>query len=970
MLKQGDYEMWRLMIEQYFQVQDYALWDVIENGNSFKPVAQTTTNDIGTSTTLIPGPVTTEEKAQKKNGVKARSMLLMVLPNEHLMTFSQYKDAKTLFATIQTRFGGNETTKKTRKTILKQMYENFSDPSTNLRNKLDLDTMSFDDLYNNLKIVEQEVKGTTNLSSGLNSQNIAFVSSPSCTNEVNTAYRVSTANTQANPASTQVNTVSTQPKNQNSKNWNQDSSRRIVNVEDTSSNAMVAIGGASFDWSFMADDEVPKNIALMDFLNSKLDLSNSGLEEFQQPEFEGYGPKTSKSVCEDISNKVKEYPDAPLVKDRVLDNKDCSVESLVVVEKKTVVPTSTKVDFLELNNKKNQPRPVNTARPRLVNTVRPRPVNTTRPNSVVVNAVRVNQSHPQKEDQSYVDSGYSRHMTRNMSYLSDFKEFDRGYVTFKGGAKGGRITSKGTLKTAYTNSDYAGASLDRKSTTGGCQFLRSRLISWQCKKQTVVANSIIEAEYVAAASYNKGKTVNGEEQIQALVDKKKVIITETSVRSDLHLEDAEDGVKFLMFPRFVQVFLDSQVEGMLKHKEMYVTPSHTKKIFANIKRQGKDFSGKVTPLFENMMVQPQEDRGEDSEIPTDSHHTPTVTQPSTSSQPQQKHKSKKFKKRITKVSQLSDSTHDVADEHVTTTSNDPLLSVEDRQKLSELMELCTQLQSRVLTLETTKANQALEIRSLKRKVKKLKKKANKKTHKLKRLYKIGSSTRVESSEDAGLDMSDTSILNDEEVVAEKKVSTAGPVSIAGEVVTTAGVEVSIAAITSQISMNEITLAKALIYINTSKPKAKVIVMQEPSETPTPTLIDSSQQPSKAKDKGNAKMIELEKPLKRKDQIMIDEEVARNLEAQLLGSSMKYCQSKISEDKAVDDMDNLLFQTLKIMLEHHVEDNIWKYQQGTAKVLNWKRFDSCGVYCVTTQNMVYYILVEKMYPLTRNILHQM
>ncbi|GJZ41766.1 hypothetical protein Tco_0588652 [Tanacetum coccineum] len=54
---------------------------------------------------------------------------------------------------------------------------------------------------------------------------------------------------------------------------------------------------------------------------------------------------------------------------------------------------------------------------------------------------------------------------------------------------------------AYTDSDYAGASLDRKSTTGGCQFLRSRLISWQCRKQTIVATSTTEAEYVAAASY-------------------------------------------------------------------------------------------------------------------------------------------------------------------------------------------------------------------------------------------------------------------------------------------------------------------------------------------------------------------------------------------------------------------------------------------------------------------------------------
>ncbi|GJU07785.1 hypothetical protein Tco_1124215 [Tanacetum coccineum] len=182
-----------------------------ENGNSFKPAAQTTTNVDGTLTTLIPGPVTTKEKVQKKNDVKARSMLLMALPNEHLMTFNQYKDAKTLFSAIQTRFGGNEATKKTLKTLLKQMYKNFSAPSIesldsifnrlqkivsqlailgenisqedlNLkflrslpfewnthivvwRNKPDLDTRSFDDLYNNFKIVEQEVKRAASSSS-------------------------------------------------------------------------------------------------------------------------------------------------------------------------------------------------------------------------------------------------------------------------------------------------------------------------------------------------------------------------------------------------------------------------------------------------------------------------------------------------------------------------------------------------------------------------------------------------------------------------------------------------------------------------------------------------------------------------------------------------------------------------------------------------------------------------------------
>nr|GFB93363.1 hypothetical protein [Tanacetum cinerariifolium] len=68
-----------------------------------------------------------------------------------------------------------------------------------------------------------------------------------------------------------------------------------VNVEEIASKAMVAIDGAGFDWSYMADDEVSINMALMAFLDS---------EEFQKPEFEGYRPKTSNSVSEDISNEV------------------------------------------------------------------------------------------------------------------------------------------------------------------------------------------------------------------------------------------------------------------------------------------------------------------------------------------------------------------------------------------------------------------------------------------------------------------------------------------------------------------------------------------------------------------------------------------------------------------------------------------------------------------------------------------
>ncbi|GJS82235.1 hypothetical protein Tco_0748776 [Tanacetum coccineum] len=70
------------------------------------------------------------------------------------------------------------------------------------------------------------------------------------------------------------------------------------------------------------------------------------------------------------------------------------------------------------------------------------------------------------------------------------------------------------------------------------------------------------------------------------------------------------------------------------------------------------------------------------------------------------------------------------------------------------------------------------------------------------------------------------------------------------------------------------------------------------------------------------------------------------------------------------MDNLLLHNLKTMFEHHVEDNVWKNQQGLVKVLNWKLYDSCGVHCVTMQSMLFYLLVEKIYPLTNHTLHQM
>ncbi|GKA66928.1 hypothetical protein Tco_0766736 [Tanacetum coccineum] len=165
-----------------------------------------------------------KEKTQRRLEVKARSTLMMGIPNEHQLKFNSIKDAKLLLEAVEKRFGGNAATKKTHRNLLKYQLElldeNLSQEDVNQkllrslspewnihtvvwRNKDDLDTMSMDDLYNNLKVYEPKVKGMS--SSISNTQNMAFVSSSnnstSRTNEaINTAHRVFSANTQVNAA--------------------------------------------------------------------------------------------------------------------------------------------------------------------------------------------------------------------------------------------------------------------------------------------------------------------------------------------------------------------------------------------------------------------------------------------------------------------------------------------------------------------------------------------------------------------------------------------------------------------------------------------------------------------------------------------------------------------------------------------------------------------------------------------------
>nr|GEV46649.1 hypothetical protein [Tanacetum cinerariifolium] len=175
-LDTGKFEQWQFRIQQYLQHEHYALWEVIEFGDSYKVHATTdpnntttTSNDDEKSRRTVT--ITTEDMQRKKNDVKARTTLLMSLPDEHQLRFSKYKTAKELWAAILKTFG-------VKKDDLNQKFLTSLAPEWLMhtivwRNRNDLDTMSLDDLYNHLKVYEAEVQKKSNS----NSQNMAFISS-------------------------------------------------------------------------------------------------------------------------------------------------------------------------------------------------------------------------------------------------------------------------------------------------------------------------------------------------------------------------------------------------------------------------------------------------------------------------------------------------------------------------------------------------------------------------------------------------------------------------------------------------------------------------------------------------------------------------------------------------------------------------------------------------------------------------
>ncbi|GJZ77175.1 ribonuclease H-like domain-containing protein [Tanacetum coccineum] len=120
-LKKGEYTLWSMRMEQYLTNTDYSLWQVILNGDG--PI-QVTTDEKGVETEVPPK--TAQALLARQRERKAKSIMLLAIPDEYQLRFHAIKDAKTLWAAIKSRFGGNVESKKMQKNVLKQQFENFS----------------------------------------------------------------------------------------------------------------------------------------------------------------------------------------------------------------------------------------------------------------------------------------------------------------------------------------------------------------------------------------------------------------------------------------------------------------------------------------------------------------------------------------------------------------------------------------------------------------------------------------------------------------------------------------------------------------------------------------------------------------------------------------------------------------------------------------------------------------------------
>ncbi|GJW88279.1 hypothetical protein Tco_0163619 [Tanacetum coccineum] len=454
-LKKEEYDIWAMEMEHYLEYIDNEVWKVIQNGNSKKRIST------------------------RKDGIVR---VLSPVNCQHMRRFHGMDDAKEIWEAIRTRFGGNANSKKMQKAVFKQQFEAFKISNSEGLEKgyeqiSTIDTLSIDDLYNNLRVFEQEIQGASKTSSS--AQNVAFVSQiKSSTNKVKSGFTGAYSTCTPSTSSTNI------------------PEKEVLAGLADEQIAMIAIRMKKFykktGRRVRVDGKTPVGfdkkkaecsiVTTLVTLLGNVQQRGHMMERRRETHFINIKKLGSKRRIRWVCDNSKKGLQVKQNKGGIFISQDKYVAEILkkfalVNVKAAITPMETKLPL----TKDEEAFDVD------VHLYR----------SMIGSLMYLTASRP---DIMYAVCVCSRfQVTPKTSHLNAVKRI---FKYLKGKPNLGLWYPRESPfdLEAFSDSDYGGSNLDRKSTTGGCQFLGQRLISWQCKKQTIVATSTTEAEYVAAAN--------------------------------------------------------------------------------------------------------------------------------------------------------------------------------------------------------------------------------------------------------------------------------------------------------------------------------------------------------------------------------------------------------------------------------------------------------------------------------------
>nr|GFA54565.1 hypothetical protein [Tanacetum cinerariifolium] len=379
---------------------------------------------------------------------------------------------------------------------------------------------------------------------------------------------------------------------------------------------------------------------------------------------------------------------------------------------------------------------------------------------------------------------------------------------------------------------------------------------------------------------------------------------------DSLVRNVDSSSKFYMYPRFIQLIIQNQVGDLSTHTTRFISPALTQKVFVNMRRLRKGFSGVETPLFEGMLTarQPTEEGVAEAQVQADDAVSAAVEE--------------NVAEDIPHDAIPSPPSHDIPSPSQEQPSplqqpqSSPQAPPQDADlptHIQQILDVCSALTTRVENLENDKADQKLEIIKLKARVKKLEMANKVKSSKLRRLRKVGASRRIESSDDIedvfkqGRMIDDMDKDEGTELVKDADIAESEGRHAAAEqakkqaeiynldldhsskflieVVTTAKLITDVVTAALQVSAASATISAAKPSIPAVAPtvvaaytrRRKGVIIRDPKEK---LSLKTPAETPKVKDKGKGIMVETPKPIKKKDQIELDAEYARKLHEEI------------------------------------------------------------------------------------------